>query len=40
MITAETISRIIAFRGDGLPVVSLYVPRGARSTGCATRRTS
>jgi len=26
MITAETIDRIIEFRGNGLPVVSLYVP--------------
>jgi hypothetical protein len=26
MITAETINRIIRFQGNGLPVVSLYVP--------------
>ncbi|HSZ48637.1 MAG TPA: hypothetical protein VK823_25095 [Streptosporangiaceae bacterium] len=26
MITAETVNRIIQFQGDGLPVVSLYVP--------------
>ena len=28
MIAAETIHRIIQFQGDGLPVVSLYVPVG------------
>jgi len=28
MIAAETINRIIQFQGDGLPVVSLYVPVG------------
>jgi peptide subunit release factor 1 (eRF1) len=28
MIAAETINRIIQFHGDGLPVVSLYVPVG------------
>jgi peptide subunit release factor 1 (eRF1) len=26
MITAETVNRIIQFQGDGMPVVSLYVP--------------
>ena len=25
MITAETVNRIIPFRGDSMPVVSLYV---------------
>lgn len=28
MIAAETVNRIIQFQGDGLPVVSLYVPVG------------
>ena len=39
MITAETVNRIVHFKGDGLPVVSLYarVPSDPRSRGAAVR---
>jgi hypothetical protein len=39
MITTETINRIVGFRGDGLPVVSLYarVPTDLSSRGATVR---